>query len=291
MSFRSVVMQLSKLVLTLMVFVGTNSLHADESKSKSAKSSDSGKKLLFKIETNLGTMEGELFYQQVPATVSNFVTLARKGFYNGIIFHRVIPNFMIQTGDPQGTGMGGPGYSFADEFHPDLKHDKKGILSMANSGPNTNGSQFFITVAPTPHLDNRHSVFGLVTKGVDIAVKISEVAAEGTKPKSEVKMTKVEIIGDWYKPEPIKAEKEMSEAELKALTQKPIENLLKKIGETLAVGNFESAKLNGSQAKGDKGSVSYEVAFSKAKAAKIIAMGTIKGKEFVIDTFQFSKGQ
>lgn len=148
-----------------------------------------------KIETNLGDIEATLFAKEAPKTVENFVALAHKKFYDGIIFHRVIPDFMIQTGDPTGTGMGGPGYKFRDEFSPNLKHGKPGILSMANSGPNTNGSQFFITVAPTPWLDNRHSVFGEVTKGMDIVEKISNAGRDAQdKPFQEIKMVSVKVL-------------------------------------------------------------------------------------------------
>jgi peptidyl-prolyl cis-trans isomerase B (cyclophilin B) len=114
------------------------------------------------ITTNRGDIRLELFEDKVPNTVANFVKLANEGFYDGLKFHRVINDFMIQTGCPKGTGTGGPGYTFEDEFHPELKHDKPGILSMANAGPNTNGSQFFITHVPTPWLDRKHSVFGRV---------------------------------------------------------------------------------------------------------------------------------
>lgn len=147
-----------------------------------------------KIETSLGMITADLYADKAPKTVQNFVTLAEKGFYDGIIFHRVIPDFMIQTGDPTGTGTGGPGYQFADEFSPELRHDKPGVLSMANSGPNTNGSQFFIIEAPTPWLDNRHSVFGRVTEGLEVVKQIARVPkGAGDKPLTPVKMVKVTL--------------------------------------------------------------------------------------------------
>lgn len=148
-----------------------------------------------KIETNKGIIEAKLFSEEAPKTVANFVKLAEKGFYDGIIFHRVIPDFMVQTGDPTGTGMGGPGYQFDDEFSPKLKHNKAGIFSMANSGPGTNGSQFFITVAPTPWLDNKHSVFGEVTAGMDVVKQISLADRDRRdKPLQEIKMLKVTVL-------------------------------------------------------------------------------------------------
>ncbi|MBV67637.1 MAG: peptidylprolyl isomerase [Candidatus Marinimicrobia bacterium] len=119
------------------------------------------------IKTNKGTIKLNLFYNQVPLTVSNFVNLANRGYYNNLKFHRVIDDFMIQTGCPLGTGTGGPGYDFEDEFHDSLKHDKPGVLSMANAGPGTNGSQFFITHVETPWLDNNHSIFGQVINDDD----------------------------------------------------------------------------------------------------------------------------
>ena len=126
------------------------------------------------IETNRGSIRVELYDEKAPKTVANFETLAKKGFYNGLKFHRVIPDFMIQTGCPEGTGRGGPGYSFKDEFHSDLKHDGPGVLSMANSGPNSNGSQFFITHVATPWLDGKHSVFGRVIEGQEIVDTIKQ---------------------------------------------------------------------------------------------------------------------
>lgn len=160
------------------------------------------------IVTNKGTMLAKLFYDKTPVTVANFVSLAEgtntmvdsvykgKNFYEGIIFHRVIDSFMIQGGDPTGTGSGNPGYRFMDEFSPDLKHDKPGILSMANSGPATNGSQFFITEVPTPHLNNRHSVFGELVKGLDVLDTISNVKTSqpGNKPVEDVVIQHLNII-------------------------------------------------------------------------------------------------
>ena len=146
------------------------------------------------IETNMGTMEIELYTEKAPITTKNFIDLANKNFYDTLIFHRVIKDFMIQGGDPLGTGTGGPGYTIKDEFHKDLKHDSAGILSMANAGPNTGGSQFFITLIATPWLDNRHSVFGKVTKGMDVLKKIGSVkTGVNDKPIDKVVIKKITI--------------------------------------------------------------------------------------------------
>ena len=148
-----------------------------------------------RFETTMGNFTIELFEQQVPNTVANFVKLAENHFYDGVVFHRVIDRFMIQGGDPTGTGRGGPGYTFADEILPLLKHNSEGTLSMANAGPNTNGSQFFITLAPTPHLDGHHTVFGKVSEGMDVARKIgkTKTSKPGDRPVVDVVMNKVTI--------------------------------------------------------------------------------------------------
>ena len=148
-----------------------------------------------RFETTMGNFTIELFEQQVPNTVANFVKLAENHFYDGVIFHRVIDRFMIQGGDPTGTGRGGPGYTFADEILPLLKHNSEGTLSMANTGPNTNGSQFFITLAPTPHLDGHHTVFGKVSEGMDVVRKIgkTKTSKPGDRPVVDVVMNKVTI--------------------------------------------------------------------------------------------------
>ena len=135
---------------------------------------DLAKRYVATISTDQGDIVMELFADKAPMTVNNFVFLAREGYYDGVTFHRVIKGFMAQGGDPSGSGSGGPGYRFGDEFHPALKHDQPGILSMANSGPGTNGSQFFITYRDTPHLDGKHTVFGRVVEGMDVLDAIPE---------------------------------------------------------------------------------------------------------------------
>ena len=147
------------------------------------------------IGTNLGQMTLELFASDAPLTVNNFVFLAREGYYDGIIFHRVIPGFMIQGGDPTGTGASGPGYNFEDEIVPSLVFDSPGILAMANAGPNTNGSQFFITLAPTLYLNGNHTIFGKVIEGQDVADAISNVPTVPTdRPQNNVVIEGIEII-------------------------------------------------------------------------------------------------
>ena len=146
------------------------------------------------FDTTLGTFKVELFEDRAPKTTKNFIDLAEKGFYNGVIFHRVIKGFMIQGGDPKGTGTGGPGYAIPDEFHPELKHDSVGVLSMANAGPNSGGSQFFITLAPTAWLDGKHAVFDKVVDGMDIIEAIGVTpTASGDRPKANVVMEKMTI--------------------------------------------------------------------------------------------------
>jgi peptidyl-prolyl cis-trans isomerase A (cyclophilin A) len=162
-----------------------------------------------RFDTSEGSFTVRLFDQEAPKTVANFLGLAegtkewtdprtnqkvKTPYYDGLVFHRVIEGFMIQGGDPLGQGMGGPGYTFADEFHPKLRHDKPGILSMANRGPNTNGGQFFITLAPTPHLDDRHSIFGEVVEGLDIVRAIGSTRTDPRdRPVTDVVIRSVTI--------------------------------------------------------------------------------------------------
>lgn len=183
--------------------------HKDKEKLMNELNLKEGEKLYAVMDTSKGKIKLELFWEKAPMTVRNFVELAmgkkewtnpttneksQKPLYDGTTFHRVIKGFMIQGGDPAGNGMGGPGYKFKDEFHPDLKHDKKGVLSMANAGPNTNGSQFFITDGPTPHLNNRHSVFGQADEAsMAVITAIASVSTVADKPQTDVKLNKVTI--------------------------------------------------------------------------------------------------
>jgi cyclophilin family peptidyl-prolyl cis-trans isomerase len=149
------------------------------------------------IATNHGTFEVELFEDRAPRTAGNFMELAESGYYDGTIFHRVIAGFMIQGGDPKGTGTGGPGYTIPDEFDPGLRHDASGVLSMANAGPNTGGSQFFITLAATPWLDDRHAVFGKVVSGMEVVEAIGSVrTGRSDRPVEEARIESVTVRRD-----------------------------------------------------------------------------------------------
>ncbi|KAK4053137.1 Peptidyl-prolyl cis-trans isomerase-like 1 [Microbotryomycetes sp. JL201] len=150
------------------------------------------------LETSMGAVSFELYYDHAPKTCRNFKELARKGYYSGTIFHRVIGDFMIQGGDPTGTGRGGTsiyGSAFEDEIHPELRFTGAGILAMANSGPNTNGSQFFITLAPTPHLDKKHTIFGRVLSGMGVVQRMGSVATNAEdRPKEDVRILKSKVV-------------------------------------------------------------------------------------------------
>ncbi|MEI7863853.1 MAG: peptidylprolyl isomerase [Chthoniobacterales bacterium] len=166
-----------------------------------AQSEESMKDIRIIVKTDKGEIEGVLYAEKAPVTVANFLNLAKRGYYNGLKFHRVIPDFMIQGGDPTGTGSGGPGYRFEDECTPDLKHDKPGIFSMANAGAGTNGSQFFITHVATPWLDGKHTVFGSVTKGQDIVNAVAAgdkiVSIEILDPTDDLFKAQAKRLEEW----------------------------------------------------------------------------------------------
>lgn len=185
-------------LIALLVSIVSIGLIAQEKKKVEKEKKEAEKKMYALIETTMGTIEIELFEKQTPKTVNNFSALVEKGYYKGVIFHRVIDNFMIQGGDPTGTGRGGEssyGEPFEDEIVESLRHSGLGIFSMANRGPNTNGSQFFIILAATPWLDGKHTVFGKVVKGLDVVQAIGKVktAKPSDRPVTDVVMTKVTI--------------------------------------------------------------------------------------------------
>jgi cyclophilin family peptidyl-prolyl cis-trans isomerase len=272
-------------LVTLCFLSFTRLLHAE---SPPAPSSE----LKARIKTTMGDIEVKLFPDKVPQTVSNFVGLAQKGFYKDILFHRVIPGFMIQTGDPNGDGTGGPGYSFADEIRPELKHDKAGILSMANSGKDTNGSQFFITVAPTPHLDGKHTIFGEVTQGLDIAIAISNVKTNGSKPEKDVKIQTIEILGDGFKPQDVVKIKQYTPDDIKKLTQDPATRMLKKIAEAQAnYGAFKSISLIDSRSRGQVLQAYYKADFAQKKNLQIVVIGQLQNNKFAIKQLQFAESE
>ena len=183
-------------VFTLSLFtsngIAEQQINSNEQIGKEVQSMSKNRIAVF--ETNMGTFEIELFEDKAPITTGNFIDLAEHNFYDGLIFHRVIDGFMIQGGDPNGNGTGGPGYTIKDEFHKDLRHDGPGVLSMANAGPNTGGSQFFITLGPTPHLDNKHTIFGIVVQGMDVVEKIGKVKTDkNDKPVDPVTINSITI--------------------------------------------------------------------------------------------------
>ncbi len=182
--FTGLALSFVTIILSAGVFAAEKTIEKGEKKMASTQ-------LTVTLHTTKGDIKLNLFPDKAPLTVLNFVNLSKRGFYNGLTFHRVIPNFMIQGGDPAGNGTGGPGYKFKDEFSPDLKHSKPGILSMANAGPGTNGSQFFITHVPTPWLDGKHTIFGEVVDTQDQKVVNSIVAGD--------KINSVTINGDYTK--------------------------------------------------------------------------------------------
>jgi peptidyl-prolyl cis-trans isomerase B (cyclophilin B) len=189
-----------RLLLSFLLSAFLAPLHAEDAKKETAPAPAPAAitDIRIKMTTTKGDIEATIFASKAPVTSANFLNLAKRGYYNGIAFHRVIDQFMIQGGDPTETGTGGPGYKFADEFNPALRHSKPGIFSMANAGPGTNGSQFFITMTATPFLDNRHAVFGEVTKGMSVVNSIVgkiNTGEPGVKANGKGdKITKIEIL-------------------------------------------------------------------------------------------------
>ena len=226
------------------------------------------------LVTSHGEMKIKLFHEKAPKTVSNFYELAAKGFYDGLTFHRIVPGFVIQGGDPKGNGTGGPGYQFDDEFHKDLRHSKKGTLSMANSGPSTNGSQFFITLSPTPHLDGKHSVFGEVIEGEKVLDKIAGEAVDAqSKPKRKVSIKSIKLTGDF---KPVAFEK------IKALTPKEIQGLTEPLAKEI-YGAYKDLKNPGFPPLGELKDMEFTQSQSHSTAMMVVY--TFWGKEAALKVY------
>ena len=243
--------------------------------------------------TSMGTMKIKLYSDLAPITVSNFIELSQKGFYNGLIFHRVIDNFMIQGGDPNGDGTGGAGYSFQDEFNSKLKHSKIGILSMANSGPNTNSSQFFITLTATPHLDNVHSVFGEVVDGLDVLKKIGKVkTAANDRPQKDVKIESVKIDLKGFVPEEVKKVKPLKDEQVQAITKKAASSIAASIcavkdASVPDFGAFKSVEYKKHVVNNNTVTVEYKASCTK-KDILLLLRGDYyyKEKKFMLESFK-----
>lgn len=241
-----------------------------------------------KITTTKGVIVAKLFDTQVPMTVGNFVTLARQGFYDGTLFHRVVANYLVQGGDPLGTGAGGPGYCFADEIVPELKLAKAGMLAMANTGPQTNGSQFFFTLAPAPNLDGKHTVFGEVVEGLDVLTAIGLAKTKSSKPEDDIKVMKVDIVGDFTPPK-LEKVRELKDAELEAVLKAPVEDLFEKVGASLGYGKLLGMRFEKGRRKCGEGQVSYVADYASHKGARMLIFGKSTASGFAIQQFQFGK--
>ena len=246
--------------------------------------------LKIRMITSKGNIEAILFYKQVPNTVASFVSLIRSSFYTGMIFHRVIPDFIIQTGDPTSTGTGGPGYTVKDEIVKELSHDRAGILSMANAGADTNGSQFFITLGSQPHLDGKYTIFGEVVSGMDVVRKISTVKTIQDKPVSPVYLKKIEIVnGDWYKEDKVEKIMSKNQTDFENTASSYTKKLIENISEDMGMKKIESISIKYFDAVGSRVRVIYDVQYKDKKSSQVLFNGYLKDSKFEIIDFYFKK--
>lgn len=236
------------------------------------------KELGAKIQTELGVVELKLHADAAPKTVANFAALARAGFYDGQIFHRVLPGFAAQTGDPTGKGGGGPGYCFPDEFGAGLLHDKPGVVTMVNTAPGSNGSQFMIMLAAAPMLDGRNPVFGEVTSGLDVAQRV----VVGTK------IEKIEIVGDAELPLPDKMP-ELTLAELKARAKGAVEKVLAGLGQTMGLGVLKAFEVEAARSRCAESQLTVSAEYEKKGGAKLLLYGKPEGDGYRVEQLQWSR--
>lgn len=230
------------------------------------------------LTTSLGLIELRLFPDKAPKTVSNFVELARAGFYDGKIFHRVMPGFSVQTGDPTGKGGGGPGYCFADEFGEGLAHDKPGVVSMVNTAPGSNGSQFLITLVPAKMLDQRSPVFGEVTSGLDVVQRI----VVGTT------LDRVVIDGELTLTPPEKTP-ELTLAQLREKAKPIVSRILEGLGHTMQLGALQGFDLTEARTRCAESQLAVTARFAKAKTARLILYGSSDGETYEVRQMQWSR--
>jgi peptidyl-prolyl cis-trans isomerase A (cyclophilin A) len=242
-----------------------------------------------RLTTSVGDLEVRLFADKAPRTVGNFVALARRGFYDGTKVHKIIPGFVIEAGAPRdGEASGGPGYCFDDEINPDLKHDKAGILSMANAGPDTNGSRFLLTLGPAPRLDGQHSVFGEVVKGLDVLSRIGAAKTSGVRPAEPIVISKVTIVGEFTGPMP-ELVREYTKEELDKLTSAKVRDLLSSVGRSLGYGKLQRAEIVAARSRCSDSQAEYEADFSGAKGTRLLIYGRASGGGFDVQQFQFGR--
>lgn len=253
-------------------------------------SSRAGAAQTAQIMTSEGLIEIELLATKAPQTVANFVQLVQAGFYDGQIFFRVVPGYGIEAGDPKGNGTGGPGYCVADEFGEGLKHTKPGIVSMVSAGPNSNGSQFVISLAPSPLMDNRNPIFGEVTKGMDVVDKIAGAKRIGARPASEIKIIKARVEGV-TQVAPFEKIMEFTSEQLQKKVTKPVTKLLAQIGLALELGEVQKVHLERAHSKCAESQLAYKVDFAKGAGSKLLLYGRAVGSDFSVEQFQFSRGK
>ncbi len=243
-----------------------------------AESSAHAEELRAKLKTSLGEIEIRLFAELAPKTVTNFVELARAGFYDGKIFHRVMPGFSVQTGDPTGKGGGGPGYCFADEFGAGLQHDKPGVVSMVNTAPGSNGSQFLITLVPAKMLDQRSPVFGEVTSGLEVVQRV----AVGTI------LERVEIVGELTLTPPEKTP-ELTLLELREKANPVVGKVLEGLGQAMQLGSLKGFEVAAARSRCAESQLAVTAEFEKAANARLLLYGKSDGKTYKVEQLQWAR--
>ncbi len=240
------------------------------------------------LKTSLGIIEINLLQKHAPQAVANFVSLARQGFYNGKTFFKVVPEFLLQSGDPENTGAGGPGYDIDRDKNKDNSHDRSGIVSMLpGEGGRIHGSQFAIILRPTPHLDKRNQIFGEVVAGLDIAKKIAAVPTRAAQPINAVTIESIDILPAEFKIGPYTTHRRLKAADYQKMTEAQAKNLASKLSEAQDLGEVQKITLTSAVPLLGKVQVTYDVDFAKRKASKLIVFGWVARQKFHLSEMQF----